>query len=69
MKALKTFHLMKIMYCLEVENLKKYSYGTTLGENKIKKIIDKIKKDEKIKNVIGVSGGTDSFFVRPSCKI
>ena len=30
-------------YCLEVENLKKkYSYGTTLGENKIKKIIDKI---------------------------
>ncbi len=54
-------------FCHMVEDLKnQYGTGTELGDQKLKLIIDQIKKEGKGKKydcVVGVSGGTDSSYM------
>lgn len=54
-------------YCHQLENLKReYGTGTKKGEEKLAKIIEKIKEEGKSKKydcIVGVSGGTDSSYM------
>lgn len=54
-------------YCKQINKLKlQYGTGSKNGENTLKEIIEKIKKDGKRKKydcIVGVSGGTDSSYM------